>query len=88
MSDGRRVTVPLPSGGTGEGTEVQVDESSERWSELTLQDGTVIRAKATITSAVRIDGQYDPLGNPMYLTNLAPILSIVSVPENLRKKVQ
>jgi len=83
----RRVPVTLPTGAKGEGTEIQVDESSERWSEFVLQDGTVIRAKVTITSAVRVDDQYDPLGNPLYLTNLAPVITVVS-PENLRKKVQ
>jgi hypothetical protein len=78
----------LPTGQSGEGIEVQVEESSERWSEFTLQDGTVVRAKVTITSAVRVDGQFDALGNPVYVTNLSPIIAIVSVPEEYRKKVQ
>jgi hypothetical protein len=85
---GRKVPVTLPSGQQGEGIEVQVDESNERWSEFTLQDGAIIRAKLTITSAVRVDGQFDQLGNPLYVTNLAPVLTIVSVPEQYRKKVQ
>lgn len=83
----RKITVPLPSG-NAEAAEVQVEESTERWSEFQLQDGTVIRAKATILSAARIDGQYDPLGNPMYRVNVAPVITVVSVPERLRKKVQ
>jgi hypothetical protein len=88
MSDRPRnkITVDLPTGGKGEGVQVQVEESTERWSEFTLEDGTVIRAKASIASCVRVDGQYDPLGNPLYLTNFQPILTIVSVPESLRKK--
>lgn len=85
---GRKVPVTLPTGQQGEGIEVQVDESNEKWSEFTLQDGTIIRAKLTITSAVRVDGQFDQLGNPLYVTNLAPVLTIVSVPEQYRKKVQ
>jgi hypothetical protein len=85
---GRKVPVTLPSGQPGEGTEVQVEESSERWSEFTLEDGTIVRAKVTVTSAVRVDGQFDPLGNPLYVTNLTPVLTIVSVPEQYRKKVQ
>ena len=83
----RKITVPLPSGNV-EASEVQVEESTERWSEFQLQDGTVIRAKATVLSAARIDGQYDPLGNPMYHVNVAPIITLVSAPERLRKKVQ
>jgi hypothetical protein len=72
----------------GEGYEVQVEESTERWSEFTLQDGTVIRAKLMLASAVRTEGQFDPMGNPLYVTNVAPILTIVSVAEQYRKKVQ
>ena len=83
----RKITVPLPSGNV-EASEVQVEESTERWSEFQLQDGTVIRAKATVLSAARIDGQYDPLGNPMYHVNVAPLITLVSAPERLRKKVQ
>jgi hypothetical protein len=38
-------------------------------------------------SAVRVDGQYDAMGNPLYMTNLTPVISVVSA-EHLRKKVQ
>jgi hypothetical protein len=84
----RKITVALPSGGNVEAVEVQVEESTERWSEFQLQDGAVVRVKATILSAARMDGQYDQLGNPMYQVNVAPMITIVSVPERLRKKVQ
>jgi hypothetical protein len=87
MSNGRKVKVQLATGGTVEGTEIQVNESSERWSDFTLADGTVLRAKLAITSAVRVDGQYDPQGNPMYTLNMAPIITVLSVPEELRRKV-
>ena len=83
----RRVSVPLPSGGQGQGVEVPVDESNERWSEFTLRDGTTIRAKMTVISAVRIDGQYDPMGNPTYNVNFTPVFAVNS-PDELRKKVQ
>ena len=88
MSGGHKVTVQLPTGGTAEGIEVQVEESTERWCEFTLQDGTIMRAKVIIISAVRVDGEYDQFGNPMYQTNLAPVLNIVSVRDEFRKKVQ
>ena len=84
----RRVPVILPGGEKAEAIEVQVEESTERWSEFQLQDGTVVRVKATILSAARIDGQYDPQGNPMYQMNIAPVVTISSVPESLRRKVQ
>jgi hypothetical protein len=83
---GRRVKVRLPTGDEGEGTEVQVDESNERWSEFKFSDGTVVRAKVTVVSAVRVDGHFDQFGNPLYSTNFSPVMTIVNVPEQYRKK--
>jgi hypothetical protein len=83
----RKTPVTLPTGEKGEGVEVQVEESTERWSEFKLQDGAVIRLKATVTSAVRVDGQYDQQGNPMYVVNLSPVLMLVSAPEKFHKKI-
>ena len=58
----RKVTVAVPpTGEPKEGVEVQIEESTERWSEFKFEDGTVIRAKLTIMSAVRVEGEYDPL---------------------------
>ncbi len=83
----RKVKMPSPDGnGIIEGTEVQIAESVERWSEFTLEDGTIVRAKQVMTSAVRIDGQYDAEGRPIYVARGAPMIVVVSVPENLLKK--
>ena len=70
-----------------EGVDVPVDESSERWSELTLGDGTIIRIKMTVAQVVRLDGQFDKDGNPVYVLKSTPTVAVISVPEGLRKKV-
>ena len=69
-----------------DGYEVNVEESTEKWSEYTLSDGTVLRGKMTLIGAVRIEGQFDPQGNPMYAMNMSPTLVIVSTPEKLKGK--
>ncbi len=85
----RKVTVAVPpTGEKKEGVEVQIEELTERWSEFKFEDGTILRAKVAIMSAVRVEGEYDPLGNPMYVTNVTPMFTIVSTPDRLRKKVQ
>jgi hypothetical protein len=84
----RKVPVTLPTGARAEGVEVQVDESTERWSEFKLQDGTILRVKATVLSAVRVDGEYDPAGNPIYVTNISPVITLASVPDRFRRQVQ
>lgn len=68
-----------------DGSEVGVSESTEKWSEVTLEDGTVIRIKPSVISAIRIDGQYDPEGNPMYGVKANNVVTIVSAPDHLRR---
>jgi hypothetical protein len=86
MAD-RKVKVATPTG-EATGVAVEVAESTERWSDITLEDGVTLRIKATVVSAVRVDGQYDPQGNPSYVLNMTPTITLVHCPENLRKKVQ
>jgi hypothetical protein len=82
----RKVPIMLPSGKQGIGTDVPIRESTERWSEYTLEDGTVIRAKFSLIAIVRADGEYDAQGQPIYSTNAVPVMGIISVPDHLRKK--
>ena len=86
----KRVKIPFPTpvSPLADGSEVSVAESTEKWSEITLEDGTVIRIKPNVISAIRIDGQYDPEGNPMYGVKATHIVMIVSAPEHLRKSSQ
>lgn len=84
----KHVQVPLPTGGTITGVEVTVDESTERWSDFKLMDGTVLRAKISIVSAIRLEGQYDPQGNPSYSLNLSPLVAVVSSDQKFKKRVQ
>lgn len=68
-----------------DGSEIAVSESTEKWSEVTLEDGTVLRIKPSVLSAIRIDGQYDPEGNPAYLIKAQQVVMVVSAPVHLRK---
>ncbi len=81
-----KMKVPMPDGTFADGTEIEVDETTERWSEVLLKDGARIRIKATVTSAGRADSGYDVQGNPIYLLNFQPVIAVVSVPDNLKRK--
>jgi hypothetical protein len=83
-----RKTKVLYNGKVVDGMEVQAEESTERWSDFKFEDGVVMRAKISILSVVRIDGEYDATGNPAYAINMAPTIALIEVPEHLRKKVQ
>ncbi|TGK20114.1 hypothetical protein EHO61_06320 [Leptospira fluminis] len=83
-----KITVPVqtPNGPVNkEGTIVEIRKSDEPWSTYELSDGTVVKVKQNLAQVIRIDGEYDQAGNPLYVTHLIPIL-LVETPESLRKK--
>jgi hypothetical protein len=84
----RPTKATLPGGKVVDAVEVPVEESLERWSELKLEDGSILRVKMTVLSVSRVIGEWDPQGNPFYMVNMSPIIAVVEAPEHLRKKVQ
>jgi hypothetical protein len=83
----RREKLKLPTGQEVEAFEVPIEESSERWSEFKLEDGTIFRVKMTVLTVHRVPDTWDPQGNPFYMMNLAPVITIIESPERLRTKV-
>ena len=87
----KRVKIPFPDPTKPgvitmvDGSEVPITESTERWTELRLEDGTVLRVKPNVLSAVRLDDRYDQDGNPLYAVKGSQTMTIVSTPERLRK---
>ena len=66
--------------------QTNVVTSKEDWNEFTLDDGTVIRAKMSLlSSAARIEGEWDEQGNPTYSLQLTPAIGIASAPADLKK---
>jgi hypothetical protein len=80
-----KVPFPNPNSPLRDGFEVGVSESTEKWSEVTLLDGTILRIRPSVISAIRIDGEYDADGNPGYMLKAQPTVVIVSSPEHLRR---
>ena len=85
MDERRKIKVTLPGGIIKEGVEVHMIGADERWSSVTLEDGTTIRLKQTVTQVIRVDDEYDQDGNPVYLTKSANVM-VVDAPDSLRRK--
>jgi hypothetical protein len=64
--------------------EVAVNESTERWTDINLADGTQIRIKTIVLAVYRVDGHYDNDGNPLYQLKANQIMTVTS-PEHMRK---
>jgi hypothetical protein len=80
-------SIQLPLGYNPKGPKEPVDvvSSREGWSEFTLTDGTVIRAKAVVLEVKKMTDQYTPDGEPIYELQLT-MVNQTRVPDNLKKK--
>jgi hypothetical protein len=66
MSERKRKII-LPNGNEPEGSEVNVAQATEKWSEFVLDDGTVLFTKAIAASFFKVEGRTDKQGRPIYL---------------------
>jgi hypothetical protein len=83
MAD-QKVKLNAPGLGLVEGTVVQITESIDRWTEIKLEDGTTLRVKPVVISAARLDGRFDPQGNPMYIVQAQSAMTVIA-PDHLRQ---
>jgi hypothetical protein len=79
----KKVKVPTPTG-MADAVEVGVSSSDEKWTDIKLEDGSSLRLKSVIIGALRVEGQWDPEGNPLYMIKANQVMT-VSAPEHLRK---
>jgi len=67
-----------------DGLEVRFRSNHEEWNDYTLEDGSNIRMKAVVSEIVRLDGEYDSEGNPVYLVKSTNVL-VIKAPDNLKR---
>jgi hypothetical protein len=79
--------VPGQDGQLHDGKVVGFQVGAEYFNEYVLDDGTLIRMKPVLAEVVRMDGMYDPEGNPMYLVKTQNVV-VVDAPEKIRKRPQ
>lgn len=81
----KKIKIPL-FGNDIDASEVPIIKSQENFNEYELEDGSVIRLKVVATAVLRIEGQYTPDGDPLYLVKNGQVVSVISAHDNLRKK--
>ncbi len=84
----RKKTIQTQDGETLNGSLVDIIESTERFSEVRLYDGTTLRTKLAVTEVTRLDGQWDNEGNPVYAVKSQNIVVVAEASETFKKKVQ
>ncbi len=68
-----------------EGDEVDFDVVKEDWNIYQLKDGTTLKVKLVLGGVLRVRGQYDQLGNPVYLINSTNVVRVIEVPKELKR---
>ncbi len=66
-------------------TEVEFQIRKEDWNEYQLMDGSAIKIKMVVGRVLRVQGEYDNEGNPVYVVKSQNML-MVNSPDTLRKK--
>ena len=64
---------------------VPIVETQEKYSEITLRDGTTVRTKMTPLEVCRVEGRWDAEGNPVYVVKSQNLVVADDVPEDLRR---
>lgn len=80
----RKKKVPLPDGRVVEGTVMSFQTGGEHWNEYLVDDGTIVRVKLVVTDIIRLDGEYNAQGDPIYTVESTNV-SAISAPEELRQ---
>jgi hypothetical protein len=81
-----RRKIRFPAGGPEKDAQlIDIQQSNEHWNNYLLGDGTVLKMKLVATEVWRIEGEWDPEGNPIYVVKSSNVVT-VNPSEELRKK--
>jgi hypothetical protein len=59
-------------------SDVPIAEMKEPVCEYTLEDGSVLRVRNVATAVLRLEGQFNPDGTPIYLVLTSPNVAVQS----------
>lgn len=78
----KKLTIPW-EGKDKAAVRVDFESTKESWNYYDLEDGTRLKLKTVVTAVVRLEGEYRPTRDPIYLVKSANIVE-VEVPEHLK----
>ena len=68
------------------GIVVSFDVIADNWSEFQLVDGTTIKMRPIVKSIIRVEGEHDPNGDPVYVVMADNLVMATTIPDHLRKE--
>jgi hypothetical protein len=76
--------VRLPDGREVDAVIVPFQTGGEHWNEYLCDDGSIVRLKPVVTEILRIEGEYDQQGNPIYRVQNVNVTHVIAA-ESQRK---
>lgn len=73
-------------GQDAEVAEMEILEKKDRPAEYTLEDRSIIRVNYVPTEVLRLEGQYNADGTPIYLVTNGVVVNVIYSPDELKKK--
>lgn len=77
--------VKLPGGQEFMAETVEFETEKESWNSYVLHDGTELKLKTILAEVLRVDGQYAPNGDPVYVVNASTVVN-TNAPESMKRK--
>jgi hypothetical protein len=66
-----------------EAEQVDFEAKAEPWSTYELTDGTTLKVRVILTGVLRIEGEYDQSGNPIYVVSSQTVIQ-ANAPKKMR----
>src|SRR5437879_644738 len=66
-----------------EAEQVDFESKAEPWSSYELTDGTILKVRVILTGVLRIEGEYDQSGNPIYVVSSQNVVQ-ANAPKKIR----
>ena len=71
------VKVQGPSGKLVDAVQVDFETSVEPWTAYMLSDGSTIKIRTSIKNVMRLEGEFDNGGNPVYMVSTDVVMRVV-----------
>lgn len=68
-----------------QGSEVRFDTIREEWNVYELNDGSTLKVKIIVAGIIRVNGEYNNEGDPIYIIKSKNLVTSIDVPSHLRK---
>jgi len=84
----RKKKVKDATGQSVDGYVIPVEETTERFSDVKLEDGSVLKIKSSALEVIRMDEQWDDEGHPVYVVKSNTIIVVSESPQHLMRNIQ